>query len=243
MKKVLSFLTALTFITPVVNSVVSCSTIDVRIRQALANWTYTSKTDQPIFGTVFSSDKTINEPYFSYWFIQQILTSSGYINIDKPWNQLLNNSGIAWPYPSSTNIEEIYSDWFNSTITSIEEGKINISDLKTFFVYMTIYNPIIILSDTQIFKYEYKRDQSAIEIKYQYKTPTDISTYITKLVKKYLTFLKETVEVKYLKLTKYFLTIDEAKQRIENLVNSLIRILTIMSPTFVIPLSINTNRY
>lgn len=82
-----------------------------------------------------------------------------------------------------------------------------------------------------------------MKLKYQYKTPADISTYITKLVKKYLTFLKETVEVKYLKLTKYFLTIDEAKQRIENLVNSLIRILTIMSPTFVIPLSINTNQY
>ncbi|RUO86745.1 hypothetical protein [Spiroplasma endosymbiont of Megaselia nigra] len=244
MKKVLSFLTALTFITTAINSVVSCSTIDVRIRQALANWTYTSKTDQPIFGAVFNSDKTINEPYFSYWFIQQILTSSGYINIDKPWNQLLNNnSGIAWPYPSSTNIEEIYSDWFNSTITSIEEGKINIYDLKTLFIYMTIYNPIIILSDTQIFEYKYKRGQSAIEIEYRYKTPTDINTYITTLVKKYLTFLKETVEVKYLKLTKYFLTIDEAKQWIENLVNSLIRILTIMSPTFVIPLSINTNRY
>ncbi|MFU0252140.1 hypothetical protein [Spiroplasma sp. Moj] len=244
MKKVLSFLTALTFITPAINSVVSCSTIDVRIRQALANWTYTSKTDQPIFGAVFNSDKTINEPYFSYWFIKQILTSSGYINIDKPWNQLLNNnSGIAWPYPSSTNIEEIYSDWFNSTITSIEEGKINIYDLKTFFIYMTIYNPIIILSDTQIFEYKYKREQSTIEIEYRYKTPTDINTYITTLVKKYLTFLKETVEVKYLKLTKYFLTIDEAKQWIENLVNSLIRILTIMLPTFVIPLSINTNRY
>lgn len=108
---------------------------------------------------------------------------------------------------------------------------------------MTIYNPIIILSDTQIFEYKYKREQSAIEIEYRYKTPTDINTYITTLVKKYLTFLKETVEVKYLKLTKYFLTIDEAKQWIENLVNSLIRILTIMSPTFVIPLSINTNRY
>ncbi|GAA6238751.1 MAG: hypothetical protein SPLM_08670 [Spiroplasma phoeniceum] len=50
----------------------------------MTNWTYTSKTDQPIFGAVFNSDKTINEPYFSYWFIQQILTSSGYINIDKP---------------------------------------------------------------------------------------------------------------------------------------------------------------
>ncbi len=204
MRKVLSFLTALTFITPAINSVVSCSTIYARIRQDLTNWTYMLKTDQPIFGAVFNSDKTINEQYFLYWFIQQILTSSSYINIDKPWNQLLNNSGIAWPYPSSINIKEIYSDWFNSTIASIEEGKINIYDLKTFFIYMTIYNPIIILSDTQIFEYKYKRDQSAIEIKYRYKTPTDIDTYITTLVKKYLTFLKETVEVKYLKLTKYF---------------------------------------
>ncbi|UZQ29646.1 MAG: hypothetical protein OHM56_10870 [Spiroplasma phoeniceum] len=55
---------------------------------------------------------------------------------------------------------------------------------------MTIYNPIIILSDKQIFEYKYKREQSAIEIEYWYKTPTDINTYTTTLVKKYLTFLK-----------------------------------------------------
>ncbi len=66
---------------------------------------------------------------------------------------------------------------------------------------MKIYNSIIILSYTQIFEYKYKRDQLVIEIEYRNKTPTDINIYITTLVKKYLTFLKVTVEVKCLKLT------------------------------------------
>ncbi|UNF61301.1 hypothetical protein [Spiroplasma poulsonii] len=66
---------------------------------------------------------------------------------------------------------------------------------------------------------------------------------IETLNKTYTTFYKETVQVKYLKLIPYFLPIEEAKQRIKNLVNTLIRILTIMSPTFVVPLNINTNRY
>ncbi|WP_253301537.1 hypothetical protein [Spiroplasma endosymbiont of Phyllotreta cruciferae] len=245
MKKLLLFLTALTITTSTATAaVVSCSTIDVRIRQSFASWSYTSKTDQPIFGEVFNTDKTINEPYFSYWFIQQVLTSSGHMNTDKPWNQLLNNnSGIAWPYPNTTNIEEIDSNWFYYTINTIQTGKINITDLKTFFIYMTIYNPIMILENSQIFKYQYSREKSAIKIEYLYKTTNDIEKYIETINSKYTTFYKKTVEVKYLKLVPYFLPIEKEKQRIKNLVNTLIRILTIMSPTFVVPLNVNTNRY
>ncbi|WP_419334574.1 hypothetical protein [Spiroplasma endosymbiont of Sarcophaga variegata] len=104
---------------------------------------------------------------------------------------------------------------------------------------MTIYNPIMILENSQIFKYQYSREQSTIKIKYLYKTTNDIEKYIETLNKTYTTFYKETVEVKYLKLIPYFLPIEEAKQRIKNLVNTLIRILTIMSPTFVVPLNIS----
>ncbi len=108
---------------------------------------------------------------------------------------------------------------------------------------MTIYNPIMILENSQIFKYQYSREKSAIKIEYLYKTTNDIEKYIETINSKYTTFYKETVEVKYLKLVPYFLPIEEAKQRIKNLVNTLIRILTIMSPTFVVPLNVNTNRY
>ncbi|WP_425380005.1 lipoprotein [Spiroplasma endosymbiont of Stenodema calcarata] len=243
MKKILAFLTALTFTTASTTTIISCWTIDIRIRQSFASWTYILKTDQPIFGQVFNNDKTINEPYFSYWFIQQILTSSMHMGTDKPWNQLLNNnSGIAWPYPNTTNIKEINSNWFDYTITNIQNGKINGTDLKTFFIYMTIYNPVIILENSQIFRYQYDRDQSAIKIEYLYKTTNDINNYIKTINDEYISFYKETIEVKYLKLIPYFLPTEEAKQRIKNLVDTLIRVLTIMSPTFIVPLNINTNR-
>ncbi|AGM25582.1 lipoprotein [Spiroplasma chrysopicola] len=241
MKKILALLGLITLSTAPVTSLVSCSTIDYKIKHSFASWTFSTKIDSPIYGPVFKGGEINDDKWFFYWFMAQYMHAAQYQKIDITFYQLTNNTVSSnIPVPESLDIWELLNNkfWFETIVNFVNNNKINHLYLTTVLIYLAIYNPIMALTPTALFTTDYHN--GIINIAYNYDNIGEINDYKKKMKSQYEQLINEEISVKYPDLIPYFLSISEANSKIEQLINSLIQVMIILQAKFTIIINILT---
>ncbi|AGM26588.1 hypothetical protein SSYRP_v1c10010 [Spiroplasma syrphidicola EA-1] len=241
MKKILALLGLITISTAPVVSVVSCSTIDYKIKQSFASWTFSTKIDSAIYGPVFKGGEINDDKWFFYWFMAQYMNAAQYEKIDITFYQLTNNNVSSnIPVPETLDIWELLNNkfWFETIVNFVNNNKINQLYLRTVLLYLSIYNPIMALAPSALFEANYHN--GIISIAYNYDNIGQINEYKKEMKNQYEKLINEEISVKYPDLIPYFLSTSEANRKIEQLINSLVQVMIILQDKFTIIINILT---